>query len=167
MSLKYIKNITYLKSLLSTLPYSARPMKINNCWRSPQFSKRRLALLRKSADICGIPWPLPDPVKPEPIRHGFLKHPKGSVHFREQNKRIDAINLALQGNANRLEKIREEARKARYKDMITDKLKESEEKTLTYADRRRARKMERNKMSELKKLKKEKSKKEDKKQKKK
>eukprot|EP01080_Neovahlkampfia_damariscottae_P010583 gene10583-3102_t len=112
---KYRHDVKLLKSLLATLPYSARPMIINGVKRKPKFSNRVLAELKKGAELNNLEWPMPEKKK-EIKRHGFIKNLRETKTTIANFKRISTINEKLKGNQQRLEKLREENRKKRYKD---------------------------------------------------
>lgn len=111
----YLKNPKLVQSLLKTLPYSAMPLKVGGVWRSPKLSRRKLAELKKAAIYHGFEWPM----KEEPRqfkKHGFIKPQKGRAADRKHDDRIDTIAKKLQGQIEKMQKIRDEARRARYKD---------------------------------------------------
>ena len=83
--------------------------------RKPKLSNRILAELKKGAEIHNLEWPMPEKVK-ESKYHGFIKNKRETKSMIANFKRISTINEKLKGNQQKLEKLKKENRRKRFKD---------------------------------------------------
>ncbi|KAL9644510.1 hypothetical protein ABK040_009374 [Willaertia magna] len=110
-----------VQELLQTLPYSARPLKVNGIWRAPKLRKREVKALYEASCFHKIPFPeehkvLLEKEEKEVVKHGFIKPQRLRADVKNYSARIEQINKALSQQTPKIEKYREEERDRRYKD---------------------------------------------------
>jgi hypothetical protein len=87
MTIAKFNNIDNVKRLLTTLPYSARALKVNENWRGPKLSGRKLKELYNSTIKHGLEWPMQHPKENKSKKNGLIKNFKGSMDLRKQDSR--------------------------------------------------------------------------------
>ena len=111
-----------VQTLMGTLPYSASFVKVDNKWKKPQLSTRKVKELERAAIFHNIPY---DPSiftlykKPatEYTKHGFIKPFKGRKSAeKNHDARLDKIVDALKTMRPKMEKLRLEEQQRRSKD---------------------------------------------------
>ncbi|KAG2382910.1 hypothetical protein C9374_004877 [Naegleria lovaniensis] len=111
-----------VQELIQTLPYSARPLKVNGQWRPPKLRRRQVKALYEAACLHKIDFPVEHKVffekelDTEKKKHGFIKPQRLKSEVADFSERIDKINKALAQQTPKIEKHREEERDKRYKD---------------------------------------------------
>tara|TARA_B110000977_G_scaffold26996_1_gene33889 strand:+ start:12538 stop:12939 length:402 start_codon:yes stop_codon:yes gene_type:complete len=84
------KTVSAVRQALSALPAAMEPSRVNGKWHAPQFSRRKIAELRKAALSFDMEWLYYREQKP--VRD---RPPKGHKHDRERPLREAKIQAAL------------------------------------------------------------------------
>ena len=80
------RNALKFQEHLAKLPQAMLPQFVNNKWRKPEFSARRVAELRKKALQENVEWTFDKGRKPEKFPR--LKPPKGHKRLREDEVKL-------------------------------------------------------------------------------
>ena len=105
------------------LPQAMLPQFVNNKWRKPEFSARRVAELRKKALQENVEWTFDAVRKPE--KFPKLKPPKGHKRLREEEVKLrDAKRKAAEKRQPEIVRQYEEKRRRRAKgnDAVLDQV---------------------------------------------
>ena len=106
------------------LPRAMLPQFVNNKWRKPEFSARRVAELRKKALQENVEWTFDDAVR-KPEKFPKLKPPKGHKRLREDEVKLrDAKRKAAEKRQPEIVRQYEEKRRRRAKgnDAVLDQV---------------------------------------------
>ena len=105
------------------LPQAMLPRFVNNKWRKPEFSARRVAELRKKALQENVEWTFDAARKPEKFPR--LKPPKGHKRLRDREVKLrDAKREAAEKRQPEIARLYEEKRRRRAKgnDAVLDQV---------------------------------------------
>ena len=107
------------------LPQAMFPRFVDNKWRKPEFSARRVAELRKKALQENIEWTLTFDAARKPEKFPRLKPPKGHKRLRDREVKLrDAKREAAEKRQPEIARLYEEKRRRRAKgdDAVLDQV---------------------------------------------
>ena len=121
----YRKNALKFQEHLAKLPQAMFPRFVDNKWRKPEFSARRVAELRKKAlQENNVEWQFDAKVR-KPEKFPKLKPPKGHKRLREDEVKLrDAKRKAAEKRQPEIARLYEEKRRRRAKgdDAVLDQV---------------------------------------------
>ena len=123
----YRKNALKFQEHLAKLPQAMFPRFVDNKWRKPEFSARRVAELRKKALQENVEWTFDDDAKArrKPEKFPRLKPPKGHKRLRDREVKLrDAKREAAEKRQPEIARLYEEKRRRRAKgdDAVLDQV---------------------------------------------
>ena len=108
------RNALKFQEHLAKLPQAMFPRFVDNKWRKPEFSARRVAELRKKALQENVEWTFDAARKPEKFPR--LKPPKGHKRLRDREVKLrDAKREAAEKRQPEIARLYEEKRRRRAK----------------------------------------------------
>ena len=117
------RNAQKFQEHLAKLPQAMFPRFVDNKWRKPEFSARRVAELRKKALQENVEWTFDAARKPEKFPR--LKPPKGHKRLRDREVKLrDAKREAAEKRQPEIARLYEEKRRRRAKgnDAVLDQV---------------------------------------------
>ena len=117
------RNALKFQEHLAKLPQAMFPRFVDNKWRKPEFSARRVAELRKKALQENVEWTFDAARKPEKFPR--LKPPKGHKRLRDREVKLrDAKREAAEKRQPEIARLYEEKRRRRAKgnDAVLDQV---------------------------------------------
>ena len=117
------RNALKVQEHLAKLPQARFPRFVDNKWRKPEFSARRVAELRKKALQENVEWTFDAARKPEKFPR--LKPPKGHKRLRDHEVKLrDAKREAAEKRQPEIARLYEEKRRRRAKgdDAVLDQV---------------------------------------------
>ena len=117
------RNALKFQEHFAKLPQAMLPQFVNNKWRKPEFSARRVAELRKKALQENVEWTFDAARKPEKFPR--LKPPKGHKRLRDREVKLrDAKREAAEKRQPEIARLYEEKRRRRAKgdDAVLDQV---------------------------------------------
>ena len=120
------RNALKFQEHLAKLPQAMFPRFVDNKWRKPEFSARRVAELRKKALQENVEWTFDDDAKArKPEKFPRLKPPKGHKRLRDREVKLrDAKREAAEKRQPEIARLYEEKRRRRAKgnDAVLDQV---------------------------------------------